>query len=75
MNTVVHLDEIQKKYDFILSKINSGDEIILEDSGKQLAKIVPIKKKRILGKEKGRIFISKDFDDELPEDILKEFYK
>jgi hypothetical protein len=33
------------------------------------------KGKRILGKEKGKIWISDDFTDPLPQEILAEFYK
>lgn len=75
MNTVVNFNEIQTNFNLIKSKIKSGDEVILEENGKQLAKIIPLNKKRILGREKGKIIISDDFDDELPEEVIKDFYK
>jgi hypothetical protein len=38
-------------------------------------KINSKKGKRILGKDKGKIWISDDFTDPLPQEILAEFYK
>ena len=62
----------------LLYKVEAGEEVIIEDSGKQVAKIIPLNKgnkERILGLEKGKIKISNDFDAPLPEEILKEFYQ
>lgn len=55
----------------------NGEEIILEDSGHPIAKITPFNqpKKRKLGGEAGKIWISEDFNGPLPDDLLKEFYK
>lgn len=71
------VDTVQQQFSSFLSKVEAGEEIILERLGKPIAKITPIKKrvKRILGSEKGKIWMSDDFTDPLPVDLLAEFYK
>lgn len=61
----------------IITLSKSGDEIILEENGKPIAKITPIveseqttPKQRVLGLGKGKgYFMSEDFDDELPDEF------
>ena len=69
--------EINKQFPDLLNRVEAGEEVIIEKSGKPIAKIVPIqkKRKRELGKERGRIWMSKDFNDPLPKEILAEFSK
>jgi antitoxin (DNA-binding transcriptional repressor) of toxin-antitoxin stability system len=73
----VSLEKVRDQFPAFLSKVESGEEIILEKGGEPIARVVPIKKKgkRILGKERGKIWMSDDFDEPLPEEILAEFYK
>jgi len=50
----------------IIQRVLKGEEIIVEKSGKPVAKLVPFKdpeKKRRLGKYRGQIQISPDFVD------------
>lgn len=75
MNKTISLNEnISLQTIITLSK--SGDEIILEENGKPIAKITPIveveetpPKQRIAGLAKGTMWMSKDFDDELPNEF------
>ncbi len=58
----------------IIALTRNGDEIVLEENGELLAKITPIEKpkeqkKRIAGLGKGTMFMSDDFDDELPDEF------
>ncbi|MGE5342068.1 MAG: type II toxin-antitoxin system Phd/YefM family antitoxin [Candidatus Omnitrophota bacterium] len=57
--------------------VEAGEEIILKKSGEPIAKIIPYRKKgkRKLGREKGKIWMSDDFTESLPAEILAEFYK
>ena len=53
-----------------------GEEVIIAKAGKPAAKLVPIiaiKPKRKPGALKGKIKISKDFNEPLPDDILDSF--
>ena len=71
------IEKVQEQFPEFVSTVEAGEEIILEKSGEPIARIVPIKKnkKRILGKERGKIWISDDFTDPLPQEMLAEFYK
>lgn len=73
----LNIYEVQKQFPEFLSTVESGEEVILEKSGEPIARIIPIKKKgkRILGKEKGKIWMSDDFIEPLPQEILSEFHK
>ncbi len=64
----------------LLEKMLDGEEIVIEQDGKALARIVPIEAKGTveynpnwLGMDRGKIWIAPDFK-ELPEDFLKAFY-
>ncbi len=55
----------------IIALTRNGDEIVLEENGEPLAKVTPIekpeRKERILGLREGQVWLSEDFDDELPD--------
>lgn len=58
----------------VITSAKSGDEIVLEENGKPIAKITPIveagqnqPKQRILGLGSGKTWMSDDFDNELPD--------
>ncbi|MEE8586562.1 MAG: type II toxin-antitoxin system prevent-host-death family antitoxin [Acidobacteriota bacterium] len=48
----------------------AGEEIVISRNGTPLVKLMPIKatgKRRVLGKDQGKIFIAEDFDAPMPE--------
>ena len=56
----------------IIALTRNGDEIVLEENGEPLAKVTPIEKPqvqkpRIAGLGRGTMWMSEDFDDELPD--------
>ncbi|MDQ3181736.1 MAG: toxin-antitoxin (TA) system antitoxin [Acidobacteriota bacterium] len=60
----------------VIRYAKSGDEIVLEENGKPIAKITPIMeaeqsapKPRVFGLGKGKTWMSNDFDDELPDEF------
>lgn len=62
--------------EIVIKSAKSGDEIVLEENGKPIAKILPIAEEptepvqRVLGLGKGKgYFMSDDFDDELPDEF------
>jgi antitoxin (DNA-binding transcriptional repressor) of toxin-antitoxin stability system len=75
--TSLNVDIFQQQFSSFLSKVEAGEEIILERLGQPIAKVTPIKRreKRILGREMGKIWMSDDFTDPLPAELLAEFYK
>jgi antitoxin (DNA-binding transcriptional repressor) of toxin-antitoxin stability system len=59
----------------VIALIQNGDEIVIEENGEPLAKVTSIKKpmeqkQRVAGLGKGEVlYMSEDFDDELPDDF------
>ncbi len=78
MTKIVNINEVQVQLQGLLARAREGgDEIILEENGKPIAKITPIAeteestpKQRVLGLGRGKgYFMSDDFDDELPDEF------
>ena len=60
----------------LLAEVEKGQEIILARDGTPIAKIVPFKEKKnrmTFGDLKGKIWIADDFDDPLPDELMKEW--
>ena len=60
----------------LLAEVEKGQEIILARDGKPIAKIVPFKEKKnrmTFGDLKVKIWIADDFDDPLPDELMKEW--
>lgn len=62
--------------DIVIKSAKKGEEIVLEENGKPIAKITPIEeaeqtepKQRVFGLGKGKTWTSDDFDDELPDEF------
>ena len=68
----VTINEIQNKFKDFLNLALKGNEIIILDDNKEIAKLLPIiqfDKPRIPGLNKGKIRMSQDFDEPLPENF------
>ena len=61
----------------LVDRAAAGEEVVIAKNGKPMARLVPLpaKKKRVPGGWAGKVWIADDFDDPLPEDILKSFYE
>jgi prevent-host-death family protein len=72
---VVNIHEAKTHFSKLVDAVIHGNEIIIAMAGKPVAKLGPIGKlpKRKLGVLKGKIKISKDFDEPLSEEILSDF--
>lgn len=61
----VNIHEAKTHLSRLLAKVKEGEEIVIARNGEPVAKIVPIErtgKKRILGQDAGRVWMSDDFD-------------
>jgi prevent-host-death family protein len=71
MTKTVSINEVQSQLQGLLALARNGDEVIIEENGEPLARLVPIEKfepkPRILGLREGQVWSSEDFDDELPD--------
>ncbi len=74
--SIVNIHEAKTHLSRLVEEACKGKELILAKAGKPLVKLVPIatsKEPRKPGFLKGKIKISKNFDDPLPQNWLKEF--
>jgi len=58
----------------VIALTHNGDEVVIEENGEPLAKVLPIEKpreqkQRIAGLSKGTMKMSEDFNDELPDEF------
>ena len=80
MSKTVSLEELHNRIDELLARVRSANEdVILAEKGAPVARMAAIaesnggRKPRVPGSAKGEIWISDDFDDPLPEEILRAF--
>lgn len=74
---IVNIHQAKTNLSKLIEKTSRGEEVIIAKAGKPVAKLVPHKEKlkpRKFGLWKGKVWISKDFDDE-NEEINKLFYE
>lgn len=72
MTKTVNLKEVS--IESVIALTRNGDDVIVEEDGAPVAKITPIEKPkeqktRIAGLGKGTMWMSEDFDDELPDEF------
>jgi len=71
---IAHLDtvnvhEAKTHLSRLLERVERGDEIVIARAGKPVARLVPmepVERRRPIGKYKGQIWMSDDFDEPLP---------
>lgn len=72
----VNTHEAKTHLSRLLTRVSSGEEIIIAKSGRPVAKLVPIKQKtlkRKSGIDRGKARIADDFNAPLPEEIQAYF--
>jgi len=72
----VNVHEAKTHLSKLLAEVEKGKEIVIARDGKPVAKLVPVprKKNRItFGDFKGKIWIADDFDEPLPDELMKEW--
>ncbi|QWR78866.1 type II toxin-antitoxin system Phd/YefM family antitoxin [Candidatus Magnetomonas plexicatena] len=74
----VNIHEAAAHLSKLISKVSSGEEIIIARAGKPVARLIPIADRRttrIPDTAKGKIILHEDFIAPLPDDIIDSFYK
>ena len=79
----VGVSEAKTNLSRLLERAMAGEKVIIKRSGKPLVRLTPVKPapvksvpfRRKFGTAKGMIFISDDFNDPLPDDIMAAFEK
>lgn len=70
----MNVHEAKTQLSKLLERVEGGEEIVIARRGHPVAKLVPHQPvRRVPGRMKGRIQISDDFDDPLPEEIQAAF--
>ncbi|MGH8622276.1 MAG: type II toxin-antitoxin system Phd/YefM family antitoxin [Burkholderiales bacterium] len=72
----VNIHEAKTHLSRLLRRVAAGEEITIARAGTPIARLLPTggpQTERVLGTEKGRIFVADDFDAPLPPDVLAEF--
>lgn len=75
--TIVNIHEAKTQFSKLINQALEGEEIIIAKGGKPLIRLTPYSENiepRKGGQLKGMLVISDDFDEPLPDDILKSFY-
>ena len=71
----VNVHEAKTHLSKLLARVEKGETILIARDGKPVARLVPVapKVRRKAGFDKGRIWVSPDFDAPLPDDLLDAF--
>jgi len=72
VSKVVNMHEAKSNLSRLVEEVEAGGEIILARAGKPVARLVPIRSsaRRRLGRWKGKVQMSDDFDAPLPAEEL-----
>jgi antitoxin (DNA-binding transcriptional repressor) of toxin-antitoxin stability system len=73
----ISVDKLVNEPIRLLELIQAGEPFVIAREGQPIAEVVPLvgaKKKRPAGLCKGQFVVPADFDDPLPDEILREFY-
>lgn len=74
---LVNIHEAKTHFSKLINQALKGEEIVIAKGGKPLIRLIPYSAEpdfRHGGQFKGLIEVSDDFNEPLPEDILKLFY-
>lgn len=71
----VGVHEAKTNLSRLLRRVAGGEEVLITRSGEPVARLVPVRnrRRRLLGRDAGRIAIAADFDAALPAEVLADF--
>jgi prevent-host-death family protein len=73
---IVNLYEAKMHLSSLVERVSEGEEIVIAKAGAPKARLIPItgpRKRRRPGGWEGKVRIRKDFDEPLPEEVLRVF--
>lgn len=73
--TIVTVQQAQTQLGRLLREIEKGEEVVISEHGTPVARLVRVQRStpRKLGRDKGLFEVPEDFNEPLPEDVLKSF--
>ncbi len=70
----VNIHQAKTQLSRLIERVCAGEEIIIARGGKPVARLAPLERRpRRLGLLKGKIWVAKDFNAPLPDDLLDLF--
>lgn len=71
----VNVHEAKTQLSRLLAAVENGEEVTIARAGRPIARLVAAgpPPPRVLGSERGKIWIAPDFDDPMPEEWLDEW--
>jgi prevent-host-death family protein len=72
----VNVHEAKTHLSRLLARVERGEEIVIARGGRPVARLLPYDQpaqRRLLGQDRGKVWIADDFDAPLPDDILADF--
>lgn len=71
----VNVHEAKTHLSRLLRRVAAGEEIVIARGGVPVARLVPVDspRPRRFGLDRGRFMVPDDFDQPLPEDVLRDF--
>lgn len=72
----VNIHEAKTQLSKLLARVANGEEVVIARAGKPVARLVPVRRPagpRVLGGDRGKVFLADDFDAPLPDAILESF--
>ena len=72
----VNVHEAKTHLSKLLGEVEEGEVVIIARGGKPVARLVRFEEApgRVLGRDQGLFTVPEDFDEPLPDDVLREFF-
>ncbi len=73
---VVNIHEAKTHLSRLLERVAAGEEVVIAKAGRPVARLVAVDEPtgdRVMGRDRGLVWISDDFDAPLPEALLEDF--
>lgn len=71
---IVNIHEAKTHFSKLIESVRQGNEVVIATAGKPVAKLIGISPQtKRFGVLKGKISISKDFDNSLPDEMIQSF--
>ena len=70
---MVNMHQAKTELSKLVARALAGEEVIVTRNGKPVVRLVPISRRRTPGGLEGKIWISPEFYEPLPEEVLREF--
>ena len=73
--TQVGIHEAKTHLSRLLRRVAAGEEVVIARAGRPVARLVPVRetRPRELGRDRGVFSVPDDFDEPLPDEILRAF--